>query len=69
MAPEAVQYHGCHVASENDIYVLNILEAARYFDGEPIIQSDLHCFVQSIRMPAVSYKLLPLCVQFAEVKS
>ena len=42
------------VASENDIYVLNISEASRMFDGEPIVQSDLHRFVQSIRMPAVS---------------
>ncbi|KAH9079187.1 hypothetical protein EDB83DRAFT_2341178 [Lactarius deliciosus] len=40
------------VASENDIYVLNISEAARMFDGEPIVQSDLHRIVQSIRMPA-----------------
>ncbi|KAN0128472.1 hypothetical protein V8E53_013679 [Lactarius tabidus] len=40
------------VASENDIYVLNINEASRMFDGEPIVQSDLHRFVQSIRMPA-----------------
>jgi hypothetical protein len=48
------QYNTVAVASENDIYVLNITEAARFFDGEPIIQSDLHRFVQSIRMPAVS---------------
>ena len=48
------QYNTVAVASENDIYVLNISEAARFFDGEPIIQSDLHRFVQSIRMPAVS---------------
>ncbi|KAF8275245.1 hypothetical protein EI94DRAFT_1825216 [Lactarius quietus] len=40
------------VASENDIYVLNISEASRMFDGEPIVQSDLHRIVQSIRMPA-----------------
>lgn len=52
------QYNTVAVASENDIYVLNILEAARFFDGEPINQSDLHRFVQSIRMPAVSYRLL-----------
>ena len=48
------QYNTVAVASENDIYVLNISEAARFFDGEPIIQSDLHRFVQSVRMPAVS---------------
>ena len=46
------------VASENDIYVLNINEASRMFDGEPISQSDLHRFVQSIRMPAVSFSLI-----------
>ncbi|KAI0306774.1 hypothetical protein B0F90DRAFT_1808391 [Multifurca ochricompacta] len=40
------------VASESDIYVLNITEVARVFEGEPIIQSDLHRIVQSIRMPA-----------------
>jgi hypothetical protein len=48
------QYNTVAVASENDIYVLNITEASRVFDGEPIVQSDLHSFVQSIRMPAVS---------------
>ena len=48
------QYNTVAVASENDIYVLNITDAARFFDGEPIIQSDLYRFVQSIRMPAVS---------------
>ncbi|KAI9458037.1 hypothetical protein F5148DRAFT_1221565 [Russula earlei] len=46
------QYNIVAVASENDIYVLNIFDAARFFDGEPIIQSELHRFVQSIRMPA-----------------
>ncbi|KAH9966428.1 hypothetical protein BC827DRAFT_1175740 [Russula dissimulans] len=46
------QYNIVAVASENDIYVLNIIEAARYFDGEPIIQSDLLRLVQSIRVPA-----------------
>jgi hypothetical protein len=48
------QYNTVAVASENDIYVLNITEAARVFEGEPIVQSDLHSFVQSIRMPVVS---------------
>ena len=52
------QYNTVAVASENDIYVLNILEAARYFEGEPIMQSELHRFVQSFRMPAVSYMFL-----------
>ncbi len=55
------QHNTVAVASENDIYVLNILEASRYFDGEPIMQSDLHRFVQSFRMPAVSYKALWFC--------
>ena len=50
------------VASENDIYVLNINEADRMFEGEPIVQSDLHRIVQSIRMPAVSFNLILLCV-------
>ena len=45
------------VASENDIYVLNINEASRIFDGEPIVQPDLHRIVQSIRMPAVRSNL------------
>ena len=54
------QYNTVAVASENDIYVLNILEAARYFEGEPILQSDLHRFVQPFRMPAVSYMSLVL---------
>jgi hypothetical protein len=49
------QHDTVAVASENDIYVLNISEAARMFDGEPIVQSDLHRIVQSIRMPAVSF--------------
>lgn len=52
------QYNTVAVASENDIYVLNIFEAARYFEGEPIAQSELHRFVQSFRMPAVSYMSL-----------
>jgi hypothetical protein len=52
------QYNTVAVASENDIYVLNIFEAARYFEGEPIMQSELHRFVQSFRMPAVSYMSL-----------
>ena len=56
------QYNTVAVASESDIYVLNISEAASFFDGEPIMQSDLHRFVQSFRMPAVSYKFLWLCV-------
>jgi hypothetical protein len=56
------QYNTVAVASENDIYVLNILEAANFFEGEPIMQSDLHRFVQSFRMPAVSYKFLLFCV-------
>ena len=49
------QYNTVAVASENDIYVLNIFEAARYFEGEPIMQSELHRFVPSFRMPAVSH--------------
>jgi hypothetical protein len=52
------QYHPVAVASENDIYVLNIFDAARYFDGEPIIQSDLH----ALSSLSVSYKLFPLRV-------
>lgn len=55
------QYNTVAVASENDIYVLNIVEAARYFEGEPIMQSELHRFVQSFRMSAVSYMSLWLC--------
>jgi len=61
------QYNTVAVASENDIYVLNIIEAARYFDGEPIIQSDLLRFVQSIRVPAVSHKF-PLLRSMAQLK-
>ena len=57
------QYNTVAVASENDIYVLNISEAARYFEGEPIMQSELHRFVQSFRMPAVSYVSLILCAK------
>ena len=56
------QYNTVAVASENDIYVLNIIEASRYFEGEPIMQSELHRFVQSFRMPAVSYMLIWCCV-------
>ena len=46
------------VASGNDIYVLDIIEAFRAFHGEAIVQGDLHRLVQSIRMPAVSYDFL-----------
>ena len=56
------QHNTVAVASENDIYVLNILEADRFFEGEPIMQSDLHRFVQPFRMPAVSHKSLCFCV-------
>jgi hypothetical protein len=61
------QYNTVAVASENDIYVLNISEASNYFEGEPIMQSDLHRFVQSFRMPAVSYKLIWFCVPMAHI--
>lgn len=56
------QHNTVAVASENDIYVLNISEAASFFEGEPIMQSDLHRFVQSFRMSAVSHKSLWFCV-------
>jgi hypothetical protein len=36
------QYNTVAMVSGNDINVLDIFDAARYFDSEPIIQSDLH---------------------------
>jgi hypothetical protein len=46
------------VASGNDIYVLDIIEAFRAFHGDAIVQGELHRLVQSIRMPAVCYVFL-----------
>ena len=50
------------VASGSDIYVLNIADASRAFHGEPIVQSELHRLVQSMRMLVVSHDFPSSCI-------
>ena len=42
------------VASETNVYLLNIADAAHVFGGEPISQSELHRVGQLFSVPSVS---------------
>lgn len=45
------------VASETNVYLLNIADAAHIFGGEPIQQSELHRIGQIFSVPSVSFFL------------